>query len=100
MTEVEPQKNGFHSDEDEDSKNQRPVNIEADVHEMERRKRVETIMNSKIFREELERVVGDRIHNDQCGEEGISAIIKVIYKTHEDCFLSNLLSRQLSGVHH
>jgi len=76
MTEVEVQKNGFHSDEDEDGKNQRPVNIEADVHEMERRKRVETIMNSKIFREELERVVGDRIGNENCGEEGITSLIK------------------------
>ena len=26
----------------------RPVDIEADVHEMERRKRVEAIMNSKV----------------------------------------------------
>ncbi len=77
MTETEPKKNGFHSDDEEDNKNQRPVNIEADVHEMERRKRVETIMGSKIFREELERVIGDRIRDS--AEDGISALIKVVY---------------------
>ena len=34
----------------------RPVNIEQDVREMERRKRVDAIMSSKLFREELEKV--------------------------------------------
>ena len=43
---------------------------------MERRKRVENIMNSKIFREELERVVGDKMR-DSDGEFGLSALIKV-----------------------
>jgi len=64
--------NGTSSD-DEDDKSQRPVDIEADVKEMERRKRVEAIMNSKMFREELERVVGDSIR--ESGADGISALI-------------------------
>ena len=34
----------------------RPVTIEQDVREMERRKRVDAIMSSKLFREELEKV--------------------------------------------
>ena len=32
----------------QDEKKMRPVDIEADVKEMERRKRVEAIMNSKV----------------------------------------------------
>jgi adducin len=51
---------GVESDE-EDLTKLRPVDIEQDVREMERRKRVEAIMSSKLFREELERVVGDSI---------------------------------------
>jgi len=51
----------------------RPVDIEADVKEMERRKRVEAIMNSQLFREELERVVGDSIR--ESGADGISALL-------------------------
>jgi len=59
--------------DDEEEKTQRPVDIEADVREMERRKRVEAIMNSKMFREELERVVGDTFR--ESGTDGISALI-------------------------
>ncbi|XP_044757929.1 protein hu-li tai shao isoform X2 [Coccinella septempunctata] len=52
-----PQTNGIDTfDEDERTKN-RPADIDADVKEMERRKRVENIMNSKMFREELERII-------------------------------------------
>merc|ERR1719308_745345 len=61
------------SSEDEEEKTRRPVDIEADVKEMERRKRVEAIMNSQLFREELERVVGDSIR--ESGSEGISALL-------------------------
>ena len=57
----------------DDQKNMRPVDIEADVNEMERRKRVETIMNSKLFREELERVVGDSIRDS--GADSIAGLI-------------------------
>ena len=35
----------------QDEKNMRPVDIEADVKEMERRKRVEAIMQSQVRRE-------------------------------------------------
>jgi len=65
--------NGGSYSDDEDDKSQRPVDIEADVREMERRKRVEAIMNSKMFREELERVVGDSLR--ESGADGISALI-------------------------
>ena len=46
----EPHTNGLNGDasDDEESKNMRPVDIEADVKEMERRKRVEAIMNSQV----------------------------------------------------
>lgn len=61
------------SDDEEDMSKMRPVDIEADVKEMERRKRVEAIMNSKLFREELERVVGDSLRDS--GTDGISALL-------------------------
>jgi len=50
--EQEPHTNGLNGDasDDEEQKNMRPVDIEADVKEMERRKRVEAIMQSKLFK--------------------------------------------------
>lgn len=42
--------NGAVDSDDEDASKLRPVNIEQDVREMERRKRVEAIMASKLFR--------------------------------------------------
>ncbi|UYV68604.1 add-1 [Cordylochernes scorpioides] len=39
----------------------RPPDIEQDVKEMERRKRVEMIMNSQVFREELERIIESQL---------------------------------------
>ena len=70
----------------------RPVDIEADVKEMERRKRVEAIMQSQVrrkthfmklrlyyhlqfqlFREELERVVGDSLRDT--GSDSIAGLI-------------------------
>merc|ERR1712158_188197 len=59
--------------DDEDEKNMRPVDIEADVKEMERRKRVEAIMNSQLFREELERVVGDSLR--ESGSESLAGLL-------------------------
>ncbi|XP_065207024.1 protein hu-li tai shao isoform X3 [Planococcus citri] len=47
-------------DEDEKMK-VRPADIDADMREMERRKRVESIMNSRLFREELERIIESQI---------------------------------------
>ncbi|XP_075166052.1 adducin 1-like protein hts isoform X2 [Haematobia irritans] len=60
MTEVEqPPQNGIDlsANEDDDNSKARPADIEQDMREMERRKRVEAIMGSKLFREELERIV-------------------------------------------
>ncbi|XP_023717393.1 protein hu-li tai shao isoform X5 [Cryptotermes secundus] len=53
---AEPQTNGIEFDE-EDKNKLRPADIDADMREMERRKRVEMIMNSRLFREELERII-------------------------------------------
>ncbi|VVC45226.1 Hypothetical protein CINCED_3A009681 [Cinara cedri] len=63
MTEIEaetPHSNGYadiKNDEDDERGKMRPADIDADVKEMERRKRVEMIMNSRLFREELERII-------------------------------------------
>ena len=76
MGDNEPHSNGVNGgrdSDDEDAGQMRPVDIEADVKEMEKRKRVEAIMNSQLFREELERVVGDSIR--ESGTEGISALL-------------------------
>jgi len=76
MGDNEPHTNGVNGggdSDDEDERKMRPVDIEADVKEMERRKRVEAIMNSQLFREELERVVGDSMR--ESGTEGISALL-------------------------
>ena len=68
----QPATNGVESDE-EDSSKFRPVDIEQDMREMERRKRVEAIMSSKLFREELERVVTDSLR--ESGADGISDML-------------------------
>ncbi|KAJ2939509.1 hypothetical protein O0L34_g6337 [Tuta absoluta] len=60
-TETLPNGTGALSEEDERMK-QRPADIDADVREMERRKRVEALMSSKMFREELERVLDQQLH--------------------------------------
>ncbi len=59
--------------DEEDPTKIRPVDIQQDMHEMERRKRVEGIMSSKLFREELERVVSDSLR--ESGAEGITAML-------------------------
>ncbi|XP_018318527.1 protein hu-li tai shao isoform X3 [Agrilus planipennis] len=50
-------------EEDDERAKMRPVDIDADVREMERRKRVEAIMNSKLFREELERIIETQLRD-------------------------------------
>ncbi|XP_054167044.1 protein hu-li tai shao-like isoform X2 [Oppia nitens] len=40
----------------------RPPDIDADMKEMDRRKRVEMIMNSQVFREELERIIESQLN--------------------------------------
>lgn len=64
-------KNAGSDSDDEDPGKLRPVNIEQDVREMERRKRVDVIMTSKLFREELERVVSDSLS----GDPGLSGML-------------------------
>ncbi|XP_055318220.1 protein hu-li tai shao isoform X1 [Sitodiplosis mosellana] len=74
MTEVEqqPQTNGIETIAEDESNKVRPADIEADMREMDRRKRVEAIMSSRLFREELERIV------DNHGREGTSGILQQI----------------------
>lgn len=74
MTETEqPHTNGLDSVVEEDENNKtRPADIEQDMREMERRKRVEAIMCSRLFREELERIVDGQI------KDGPSAIMQQI----------------------
>lgn len=72
MTDVEqsinnkpPQTNGIDAAaaaaDAEDTSHARPADIEADMREMDRRKRVEAIMQSRLFREELERIVDSQL---------------------------------------
>ncbi|CAK1555987.1 unnamed protein product [Leptosia nina] len=61
-TETLPNGNATLSAEEEERLKQRPADIDADVREMERRKRVEALMSSKLFREELERVLDQQMH--------------------------------------
>ncbi|XP_055547348.1 protein hu-li tai shao isoform X2 [Wyeomyia smithii] len=71
-TETIVHSNGIETIAEEDECNKtRPADIEADMREMERRKRVEAIMNSRLFREELERIV-----DGQMREGGSSNILQ------------------------
>lgn len=74
MTETEqPQTNGLDGVVEEDENNiTRPADIEQDMREMERRKRVEAIMCSRLFREELERIVDGQL------KDGPSTIMQQI----------------------
>nr|CAD7200672.1 unnamed protein product [Timema douglasi] len=54
---AEAQTNGIDGLDEDDKNKMRPADIDADMREMERRKRVEMIMNSRLFREELERII-------------------------------------------
>ncbi|GLH11799.1 Protein hu-li tai shao, partial [Gryllus bimaculatus] len=67
----EPQTNGLPDGVEEDEKTKmRPADIDADMREMERRKRVEMIMNSRLFREELERIIESQL-KDGNGPAGL-----------------------------
>jgi adducin len=76
MTETEQQithTNGNGVEKEEDNEQiPRPADIEADMREMERRKRVEAIMCSRMFREELERIVDGQLR------EGSSNVLQQI----------------------
>merc|ERR1712025_1034324 len=65
--------NGTATAESDEESSSRPVDIEQDMREMDRRKRVEAIMSSKLFREELERVVSDSIKDS--GADGVTALL-------------------------
>ncbi|KYN40008.1 Protein hu-li tai shao [Trachymyrmex septentrionalis] len=67
----EPHTNGVVDGLTEDEKSKmRPADIDADMREMERRKRVEMMMNSRIFREELERIIETQMR-DGAGPSGL-----------------------------
>ncbi|XP_012057406.1 PREDICTED: uncharacterized protein LOC105620525 [Atta cephalotes] len=67
----EPHTNGVMDGLTEDEKSKmRPADIDADMREMERRKRVEMMMNSRIFREELERIIETQMR-DGAGPSGL-----------------------------
>lgn len=74
QAELPPQTNGYSNDcereDDIERAKMRPVDIDADVREMERRKRVELIMGSKLFREELERIIETQLR-DGIGPSGL-----------------------------
>lgn len=57
-------------DDEDEAKKFRPADIDADVREMERRRRVDTIIHSRTFREDLERIVDQQMS----GPAGLFAI--------------------------
>lgn len=73
MADTEVRTNGNGAAESDDENISRPVDIEQDIREMDRRKRVEAIMSSKLFKEELERVVTDI--QRESGAEGITNLL-------------------------
>ncbi|XP_023288409.1 protein hu-li tai shao isoform X7 [Orussus abietinus] len=67
----EPHTNGVVDGLTEEEKSKmRPADIDADMREMERRKRVEMMMNSRLFREELERIIETQM-KDGAGPSGL-----------------------------
>lgn len=71
-----PPQNGLENGADdeeyaEDKSKVRPADIDADMREMERRKRVELIMNSRLFREELERIIETQLRDGGTAPSGL-----------------------------
>uniref|UniRef100_A0A2P2HWC0 Protein hu-li tai shao-like n=2 Tax=Hirondellea gigas TaxID=1518452 RepID=A0A2P2HWC0_9CRUS len=56
----------------------RPADIDQDMKEMERRKRVEAIMNSVAFREELEKIVECQLQEGYSGAQALQNISELI----------------------
>jgi len=79
MADTEVRTNGNGTAESDDENISRPVDIEQDIREMDRRKRVEAIMSSKLFKEELERVVSDI--QRESGAEGITNLLSEMSAT-------------------
>lgn len=69
----------------------KPSDIEQDIKEMERRKRVEMIMNSQLFREELERIIEGQICIEASPLAGISALHQVTELLQKGGFTSSTL---------
>lgn len=77
-----------------DNGSTKPSVIEQDIKEMERRKRVEMIMNSQMFREELERIIeGQFFHQfpDSSSLAGLSALHQVTELLQRGGFTSSTL---------
>ena len=73
--EVNMNGNATEPDDDNLPGKNRPADIDADLREMERRKRVDIIMNSRMFREELERIIESQLRD---GTGGASSILQKI----------------------
>lgn len=71
--------------------NNKPSAIEQDIKEMSRRKRVEMIMNSQLFREELERIIEGQFCTETSPLAGISALHQVTELLHTGGFTSSTL---------
>lgn len=69
----------------------KPSDIEQDIKEMERRKRVEMIMNSQLFREELERIIEGQFCTETSPLAGLSALHQVTELLQRGGFTSSTL---------
>lgn len=69
----------------------KPSAIEQDIKEMERRKRVEMIMNSQLFREELERIIEGQFVPESSSLAGLSALHQVTELLQRGGFTSSSL---------
>ncbi|XP_076064528.1 adducin 1-like protein hts isoform X8 [Oratosquilla oratoria] len=56
----------------------RPPDIDQDMKEMERRKRVDAIMNSRLFREELEKIIECQIQEGYSGMQALQNISEMM----------------------
>ncbi|XP_042222087.1 protein hu-li tai shao-like isoform X8 [Homarus americanus] len=66
------------TEEELEREKMRPPDIDQDMKEMERRKRVENIMNSTIFREELEKIVETQLTEGYSGYQAIQNISEMM----------------------
>lgn len=58
--------------DEDDPRRLRPADIDADVRDMERRRRVEVMMSSRTFRDDLERIVDQQLREG--GAAGLFAL--------------------------
>ncbi|XP_011312137.1 uncharacterized protein hts isoform X2 [Fopius arisanus] len=87
---TEPHTNGVMDGLTEEEKSKmRPADIEADVREMERRRRVAMMMDSKLFREELERIIETQMSNGS-GPSGLLQQISDMMGAQGSRFNSNV----------